>query len=190
MPGLQYLFGGEETGYGSVFDSAVRRRRGKPGEGIRGGTNQNIKLRIGRNGRKIPGGSQGDYQTKKSESMNSATELTAADLALYLGCECQASTRTGTIDIVNCRGFCIVSDGVYSWSEPIRNIKPILRPLSDMTEEEMREKHEAYLSACKSLGLLAHGTAADTRYLLSHHFDLFGWIPAGLAIDKTKTVTP
>lgn len=26
----------------------------------------------------------------------------------------------------------------------------------------------------------------QTIWLLSHHFDIFGWIPAGLALDKTK----
>ena len=138
--------------------------------------------------------------------MNNETKLTAADLALYLGCECQALTRTGTIDIVNSRGFCIVSDGVYSWSEPIKNIKPILRPLSDMTEDEalfcekelfndgeiptsqqaevakiaIRDHFGTPKLASWRIGLLI------TRYLLSSHFDLFGWIDAGLAIDKTK----
>ena len=119
--------------------------------------------------------------------MANKVKLTAADLALYLGCECQALTRTGTIDIVNSRGFCIVSDGVYSWSEPIKNIKPILRPLSSITEDEMRDNHEAYKAAASGLGKLAHGSAASVRHWLSIHIELFWWIDAGLAIDKTKT---
>lgn len=122
--------------------------------------------------------------------MNNETKLTAADLALYLGCECQALTRTGTIDIVNSRGFCIVSDGVYSWSELIRNVKPILRPLSDITEEEANnEVWDTVPEYTDFSGLVAHVSPA-WRFLLSRHFDLFGWIDAGLAIDKTKTVTP
>lgn len=170
--------------------------------------------------------------------MNNETKLTASDLALYMGCECQTSTRTGTIDIVNSRGFCIVLDGVYSWSEPIKNIKPILRPLSDMTDEE--EKEFVPLCAGSQIARFSRDQSGasnwrqwivefengdvdhlimnesgetwfrsyfesaerrrnwsntinqhkQTVWLLRHHFDLFGWIPAGLAIDKTKTVTP
>jgi len=117
------------------------------------------------------------------------TKLTAADLALYLGCECMAYTRAGTIDIVNARGFCIVSDGVYSWSEPLKNIKPILRPLSDMTEDEANnEVWETVPEYNDFKGLVCHVSPAF-RYLLSRHFDLFGWIEKGLAIDKTKIET-
>ncbi len=55
--------------------------------------------------------------------------------------------------------------------------KPILRPLSDMSEEEKR----LYDSKDQS--------AEGLRYLLTIHVDLFGLIEANLAIDKTKIKT-
>lgn len=91
------------------------------------------------------------------------------------------------------------------WNE----IKPILRPLSDMTEEEKLEFQELCHLEKESLGCITVswdvltekielGTAHLTnvfqwtigvKYLLSKHFDLFGLIEAGLAIDKT-TLNP
>lgn len=80
-----------------------------------------------------------------------------------------------------------------------RLIKPILRPLSSMTEEEKQEAVKTIYNG---------GTAWDNindaviefdqqcdknilffHYLLSKHFDLFGLIDAGLAIDSTS-LTP
>ena len=83
-------------------------------------------------------------------------------------------------------------------------MKPILRPLSDMTEEEkqwVKLTWEAPFAAfdrepdirifdydsmhqARVPSMLA--CAEVTLYLLSKHFDLFGLIEAGLAIDKTK----
>jgi hypothetical protein len=60
-------------------------------------------------------------------------------------------------------------------------IKPILRPLSDMTGEEKSQSGIIY----KGSGVL-ETHFESMRYLLSKHFDLFGLIEAGLAIDKTK----
>ena len=60
--------------------------------------------------------------------------------------------------------------------------KLILRPLSDMTEEE---KNEYLLIGTDSSTRFEHN-ARRTQYLLSKGFDLFGLIDAGLAIDKTK----
>lgn len=94
-------------------------------------------------------------------------------------------------------------------------VKPFLRPLSDMTEEEGREyaKHygikgdlpctiseeNGYVKI--SIGYKNHGASLfplsdygqkpeSLRYLLSKHFDLFGLIEAGLAIDKTLNKKP
>jgi hypothetical protein len=108
-------------------------------------------------------------------------------------------------------------------------VKPILRPLSDMTEEELiycigHCYHNVYGHSPEFIrtevvdandesagivceepgwryGLTISVSGIDfsangdylhfpifetTRYLLSKHFDLFGLIEAGLAIDKTK----
>jgi len=84
-----------------------------------------------------------------------------------------------------------------------------LRPLSDFGEKEIRAiakivGKEDQLSDVKSMNYVItqvkeHGLAAFSvpdgefkfvpeliRYLLSEHFDIFGLIEAGLAIDSTK----
>lgn len=66
--------------------------------------------------------------------------------------------------------------------------KLVLRKLSDMTEEERAQKdrlknmEDNYTSAWEPL----MNRAESIKYLLSKHFDLFGLIPAGLAIDKNQ----
>jgi hypothetical protein len=70
-------------------------------------------------------------------------------------------------------------------------LKPILRPLSDLTEEEMKEvcrftrDAQAYKEFDSAVGKESIN-AEVALYLLSKHFDLFGLIDAGLALDKTK----
>ena len=87
--------------------------------------------------------------------------------------------------------------------------KPLLRPLSDMTEEEreefknlcglekedldcLTEFNDRFFDGQGSSFGTAHLTnilqwAVGVKYLLSKRFDLFGLIDAGNAIDKTKT---
>jgi len=73
-------------------------------------------------------------------------------------------------------------------------IKPILRPVSDMSEEE---KHTLFTIMYGTINAfcavrLRFDVKLDSLsvecfpYMLSRHFDIFGLIPAGLAIDKTK----
>lgn len=77
------------------------------------------------------------------------------------------------------------------------NWKPILRPLSDITEEEEFEMTEitglfigsGFIKAIKENSkyvIDVRNSFEVTRYLLSKHFDLFNLIEEGLAIDKTK----
>ncbi len=70
--------------------------------------------------------------------------------------------------------------------------KPILRPLSDMTEEEMEQIWHA--DEPKSILQMEYKDgrvrkvalcSERTKFLLSKGFDIFGLIEAGLAIDKT-----
>jgi hypothetical protein len=68
-------------------------------------------------------------------------------------------------------------------------IMPILRPLSDMTEEEkklLKWEHSSprLLAWFKedNVGM----TAKEFIYLLKQGFDLFGLIEEGLALDRTK----
>lgn len=122
-------------------------------------------------------------------------------LHLYLGCECE--TKDGIMELSSIE----LNDRFPVWFrrkwdnkslsyKPHRNaqiltkdnhvgrgfrysqVKPILRPLSDMTDEEKEviwwrlDDHMLF-------------SPRDFQYLLSHRFDLFGLIESGLSIDKT-----
>jgi hypothetical protein len=76
----------------------------------------------------------------------------------------------------------------------MHSFRPILRPLSDMTEVEATEL-EAIRGIDKKIPCPHFNNIHQTkhgeqlRYLLSKRFDLFGLIESGLAIDKTKEAT-
>lgn len=113
-------------------------------------------------------------------------------LHLYLGCDCIVSNP-----LINSETKRVVSVNkdteqceIYYWNEPhldgekvhpIEDIKPILRPLSDMTEEE---GVEIFWQPVKGENFSIK-TGQEFKQLLDKHFDLFGLIEAGLAIDKT-----
>lgn len=63
-------------------------------------------------------------------------------------------------------------------------IKPILRPLSDMKEDE-KEQVMGTSEGIKDENSAAMAMAAATRIMLSKHFDLFNLIESGQAIDAT-----
>lgn len=77
------------------------------------------------------------------------------------------------------------------WSCSLDDIKPYLRPLSSMTEEEMGTY------ANTGSFLYANGipynlvyTTEGLLFLLNNHFDIFGLIPKGLAIAVTEENNP
>lgn len=65
-------------------------------------------------------------------------------------------------------------------------VKPYLRPMSDMTEEEEKEYNS--LNAYEG-GLFPH-TEEAFDYLNKNHFDYRGLIPKGLAIAVTEENNP
>lgn len=64
-------------------------------------------------------------------------------------------------------------------------VKPILRPLSDMTEEEINIRM-MLANKWSPFNNDIMCSAEQVNYLLKSGFDLFGLIEAGLAIDLTK----
>ena len=67
-------------------------------------------------------------------------------------------------------------------------VKPILRPISDMTEEEkaemMNQKHK--YNTDNSMSHAVTDAAYRTEWAIKKGFDLFGLINLNLAIDKTN----
>lgn len=127
-------------------------------------------------------------------------QLTPQQLALYLGQMAKTPAGIVCISSVSDLGFATDVDRVRF---PIYNWFPILRRLDSITEDEARalytcrypleswegesalndwwlESDEFYIP--ERLNCL--GCPSAWLYLLSLGIDLFGWIDAGLAIDK------
>lgn len=122
-------------------------------------------------------------------------------LHFYFGCECKSSEgsmiyRLSQVDLKHRPLF---YDGHGNTIDLCGDFKPILRPLSDMTEDEESEIEGEWGSYGMGGNHLCNALKDRTKYvkdihempglflyLLSRHFDLFGLIESGLAIDKTK----
>ena len=70
----------------------------------------------------------------------------------------------------------------------LRRCKPILRPLSDLTRKELEDAgfsdHIDYLTyENKGVEWTLKAPYTHIKYLLSKHYDVYGLIPAGLAIN-------
>lgn len=108
-------------------------------------------------------------------------------LHLYMGCEISAahiSTAILTHKLTNASHIAI--DLVLK----CEHYKPILRALSDMTNEERREIDEIVKECDNSIRKVdiceGEKWAIMTSYMLQKGFDLFGLIESGQAIDKNK----
>jgi len=108
-------------------------------------------------------------------------------LHLYLGCEVMLWTDATNPVFEPERKRLVIDAKVYDHITLKTALdvgaKLILRPLSDMSEEEAKE-----LGLNDLAKILYHGTQRvfsfdQVRYLLSKHFDLFNLIGEGLAID-------
>ena len=76
--------------------------------------------------------------------------------------------------------------GVYATSKvKIDTIKPYLRPMSSMTEEE-----KMFYEYHKEGHCFAEFAATLVDWLNAHHFDYRGLIPKGLAIEVTESNNP
>lgn len=80
--------------------------------------------------------------------------------------------------------YCNVKNCVASGFR-FKEIKPILRPLSDMTKKEHLHMMANFPSIDKDVNMAgAEKEAAKVHYLLSRRFDLFRLIESGLAINE------
>lgn len=124
---------------------------------------------------------------------NNKKELTARDLALFLGCEIEWMGERGyTLTGINTGDEYInpvgLKKGEYHYWANIENVRPVLRPFSDMTPDERFAMSDFENQPGASFRTYE---ALRTQYALSRGFDVFDWIPAGLAVDATeKEVEP
>ena len=73
----------------------------------------------------------------------------------------------------------------------VEDIKPYLRPMSSMTEEESKEYTNIDNRSYSCPTDYAHIPASDRiDWLLKNHFDYRGLIPKGLAIEVTEENNP
>ncbi len=126
-------------------------------------------------------------------------------LPLYLGCRAKTTGgKFGKIVSVSLDGTSII---VYDNEDPRGRvimqeaIIPILRPLSDITPEEWTHAAKIHTANGGKIEITISEPKDEVwevnlhtnikcypetfRYFLEKHFDVFGMIDAGLAIDKT-----
>lgn len=121
--------------------------------------------------------------------MTQTKELTAQQLALYLGCEVEWMSEQGYfLAGINTRQSNFNPVGLVDGAENpfwanYDEVKPILRPASDMTEEERAGLLKYYEDGRAPIIL---DMAEITLNLASRGVDVLGLIRQGLAIDKTE----
>lgn len=132
-------------------------------------------------------------------------ELLLQDLSMRLpyGVKCQA--HNGALICVNANnGIAVVQTDRGVRQVLIENLKPYLRPISSMTEEEKEDLlnyvvgkdgainfevcNDGYI---RGVGMVwvnfqPNTTSRYVGWLLKNHFDLMDLIPKGLALEATK----
>lgn len=113
---------------------------------------------------------------------------------LYLYKDCKGvseeqNCQIGEIDFVDDTVHLYYESSEFDKTVSIEMFKPILRPLSDVSDLENKEFSKLYydLMETQSFGMkdiTVH--AGMTKAFLQKGFDLFGLIASGQAIDKTK----
>lgn len=121
-------------------------------------------------------------------------ELLLKDLNARLHCRVKVTTanpavKLGVISGISIKGNISVetkdADIVFDCTE----VKPYLRPMSDMTEEEVNEFERI------TDNLLENGTSEEVwstviDWLNAHYFDYRGLIPKGITIAVTEENNP
>lgn len=105
-------------------------------------------------------------------------------LHLYLGCDIEEKVSHKD----SCRVFKLTDENLKNILFQPKYYKPILRPLSDMDDEEKKEYGEMIpdiVNARHPYQPYINLNAKRTLWALSKHFDLFSLIENGLAIDAS-----
>lgn len=111
-------------------------------------------------------------------------------LHFYIGCDVLRPDGKTVLQIYGIEGSLVVhrenSELTYS---RMTGCKPILRPLADMTEEEIKERGWSKLELNHAVSQERNRSLYTNEflYLLSRGFDLFNLISEGLAINKTES---
>lgn len=114
---------------------------------------------------------------------------------IWLKC---GTTEEGPLDLQHNYGD-VLRDAFF-YHDMIKDIKPYLRPMSSMTEEEKKSLPFPWVynfgvitSYCKSEGfieIIHDDCLCIIDWLNSHHFDYRGLIEKGLAIEVTEENNP
>lgn len=89
-----------------------------------------------------------------------------------------------TLYSINTDGYCEIFD--HDGTVYIDNIKPYLRPMSSMTEEEQKEYHKTFQVEADTHGFTYIESFESFDWLTAHHFDYRGLIEKGLALEAPK----
>lgn len=95
--------------------------------------------------------------------------------------------ESGEIMFYKYRGKALeIADAGRLYRHNVLLYKPFLRPMSSMTEEEVKEYNE--LCGCNAPypGIVEEAVAKFMDWLNAHHFDYRGLIEKGLAIEAPK----
>lgn len=89
-----------------------------------------------------------------------------------------------TLYSINTDGYCEIFD--HDGTVYIDNIKPYLRPMNSMTEEEQKEYHKTFRVEADTHGFTYIESFESFDWLTAHHFDFRDLISKGLAIEAPQ----
>lgn len=127
-------------------------------------------------------------------------ELLLKDLCARLpyGVKCSYPYGVDTLQSIDLEDMSLTFDSVDdNYYELDRNIKPYLRPLSSMAEEEYKEFNNIrtehalkclQLSSKESFELGMRLQQEELSYLYQRHYDVCGLIPKGLALEANEGI--
>lgn len=113
-------------------------------------------------------------------------KLSIQDLAMFLGADAQHEVLG--IRPITTKWLSDIEENCGEDADiECESIKPILRPISDMTDME-NDLLAEYVdnSGADNKEECLQEMAILSKKLIEFQFDVFGWIEKGLAIDKTK----